>query len=103
MAANVAAQVSTMRKMMMARRAMRPEDAASRAAETPSTTKVPTKGTTVICNAFNHSLPMGCAMAATRAPVSGTIHARNRPMTAAVAKATSTRVVAEKGNFIMGP
>ena len=49
----------------MARRAVRPDTAASLVDATPSTTSATTSGTTVICKAFSHRSPMGCATLAT--------------------------------------
>jgi hypothetical protein len=64
-AANSAPPVRITMNTTIARRAMRPEAAASVAVLTPTTTSASTSGTTVICSAFNHSLPTGCTALAT--------------------------------------
>ena len=55
----------------MARRAVRPDTAASLVDATPRTTSATTSGTTVICKAFSHRSPMGCATPATSAASEG--------------------------------
>ncbi len=60
-AAKAAPMQSNTRNTRIARRAVRPDSAASLVDATPRTTSATTSGTTVICNAFSHRSPMGCA------------------------------------------
>src|SRR5690606_166545 len=85
----------------IARRAVRPEAAASVAALTPSTTSAATSGTTVICRALSHSRPMGCTRSAVRAARAGSLYASARPTTAPKASAIRTRAALEiRGRLI---
>src|SRR5690606_5135158 len=58
-AVSAAAAASTSANTTIARRAVRPDAAASCAALTPTTIRATTSGTTVICNACSHSRPIG--------------------------------------------
>src|SRR5690349_7294165 len=94
-AANVAPAQSRTRKTTMARRAVRPDTAASLVDATPRITSATTSGTTLICNAFNHRLPMGCATAATSFARSGWTPATTMPRVAPPNNAISTRTVGD--------
>ena len=79
----------------MARRAVRPDTAASLVDATPRTTSATTRGTTVICNACNHRSPMGCATLAMSRAKAGCTPLNTIPSAAPPSKATSTRAVAD--------
>jgi hypothetical protein len=97
MAANAAPAPSSMMKTSIARRAVRPEAAASLAEVTPITTSDTTSGTTVICKALSQSRPIGCMNAAAVSAVAGEIATRTRPATAPAIRASRTRVVIDMG------
>ena len=70
-AVNSAPPVNSTMKTTMARRATRPEAAASDAVLTPITISASTRGTTVICKPLSQSTPMGCTACAACAAVTG--------------------------------
>src|SRR5690606_14433450 len=87
---------SRMANTAMARRAVRPEAAASAAEVTPSTTSAATSGTTVICRALSQSRPTGWARSAARAPSAGSVQARTRPALAPRMRAMRTRAALDR-------
>ena len=64
-----------------ARPARRPACAASAVAATPVTSSANTSGTTVICSAFSHAVPIGCATAVVLATEPGAKAAARMPAT----------------------
>src|SRR6185312_9566473 len=93
-AVNNAPPVNSTMKTTMARRATRPDAAASDAVLTPITINANTSGTTVICSPLSHNMPMGCTTCAACAAVTGSYAASNNPLAAPSASPSSTREVA---------
>src|SRR5690606_37067746 len=98
-AVKAAAPARISRNTMIARRATRPELAASLAVFTPTITSASTSGTTVICSALSHSLPNGCTMSATRTPSAGSSQASSRPSRAPETRPVRIREVALMASF----
>ena len=97
MAANAAPVPSSKANATMARRAVRPEAAASLAALTPTTTRASTSGTTVICRALSQSRPIGWAIRAARSAHCGSNQASSNPTSAPEARPVRIRAVMDMG------
>jgi hypothetical protein len=94
-AANAAPALSSTRKITIARRAVRPDEAASLVEATPSTTSATTRGTTVICSALSHRSPMGCATLATSSAMAGSQAVSTSPSAAPPSRPANTRAVGD--------